>query len=63
MDELDARLTQDLVAAVKDLRGASAAVSAAALRGGPPFDEARGREQEAILKVRELARRLGRSHG
>jgi hypothetical protein len=61
MDEVDARLTQDLVTALEDLREATAAVGAARLGGGPRFDQAREREQEAIEKVRELAGRLGRS--
>ena len=61
MDELDDQLAQDLVAALTDLKASTAEVEAARLRGGPPFERARAREEKAIERVRDLAQRLGRS--
>jgi hypothetical protein len=59
MDELDDQLAQALVAALADLKASTAEVEAAGLRGGPPLERARAREQQAIERVRDLAERLG----
>jgi chorismate mutase len=58
MGELDDQLTRELVAALKELRDATAAMDEAKAQGGPPFDRARERGDQAIERVRELARRL-----
>jgi hypothetical protein len=59
MDELDDQLAQDLVAALTDLKASTAEVEAARLRGGPPFERARAREEKAIERIRDLAQRPG----
>jgi hypothetical protein len=61
MDELDDQLTQELIEALKDLRAATAEVGTARLRGGPPLERAREREEKAIQRVRDVARRVGES--
>jgi len=61
VDELDDRLSQELVAALADLKASTAEVEAARPRGGPPFERARAREEKAIERVQDLAKRLGRS--